>query len=70
MHRNHRISGRARLVIAFIATAAVLGPLAWLWQASLVPGTYSMTDTGTPTTAAAGRAWRWHTTPPPCPPTT
>ena len=46
MHRNHRISGRARLVIAFIATAAVLGPLAWLWQASLVPGTYSMTDTG------------------------
>jgi FtsP/CotA-like multicopper oxidase with cupredoxin domain len=41
-----RISGRARLVIAFLATAAVLGPLGWLWQASLLPGTYSMMATG------------------------
>jgi FtsP/CotA-like multicopper oxidase with cupredoxin domain len=48
MPGNHRISGRTRLVIAFIAAAAVLGPLAWLWQSSLQPGTYSMMDVGDP----------------------
>lgn len=37
---------RRRLLVAFIATAAVLGPLAWFWYASLVPTTYSVMDMG------------------------
>ncbi|MGH8868089.1 MAG: multicopper oxidase family protein [Actinomycetes bacterium] len=40
------ISGRLRLAIAVTATALILGPLAWMWQASRVPGTYSVTDMG------------------------
>jgi FtsP/CotA-like multicopper oxidase with cupredoxin domain len=38
--------GRVRLALSFVATAVVLGPLAWFWQASLVPGTYSAMDLG------------------------
>jgi FtsP/CotA-like multicopper oxidase with cupredoxin domain len=40
------IRGRLRLVIAIVATAAILAPLAWLWQASLVPKSYSVTGMG------------------------
>jgi FtsP/CotA-like multicopper oxidase with cupredoxin domain len=37
---------RRRLLIALIATVALLGPLAYFWHASLVPGTYSVMDMG------------------------
>jgi FtsP/CotA-like multicopper oxidase with cupredoxin domain len=40
------IAGRGRLLVAVAATVAVLAPLAWLWQASLLPSTYSATDMG------------------------
>ena len=40
------IRGRLRLVIAIVATVAILAPLAWLWQASLVPKSYSVTGMG------------------------
>ena len=39
-------SERRRLLIALVATVAVLGPLAYFWQASLLPGTYSVMDMG------------------------
>jgi FtsP/CotA-like multicopper oxidase with cupredoxin domain len=42
------IRGRLRLVIAILATVAILAPLAWLWQASLVPKAYSVTGMGYP----------------------
>jgi hypothetical protein len=47
-----RMAGRRRRLLAILATIAVLGPLGWLWQASLLPGTYSIMDMGTPTMAA------------------
>jgi FtsP/CotA-like multicopper oxidase with cupredoxin domain len=37
---------RRRLLVALLAAAAVLAPLAWFWQASLMPGTYSVMDMG------------------------
>jgi FtsP/CotA-like multicopper oxidase with cupredoxin domain len=37
---------RRRLLVALLATVAVLAPLAWFWQASLLPGTYSVMDMG------------------------
>jgi FtsP/CotA-like multicopper oxidase with cupredoxin domain len=37
---------RRRLLIALVATVAVLGPLAYYWQASLLPDSYSVTDMG------------------------
>ena len=37
---------RRRLLIAVAATVALLAPLGYLWQASLVPGTYSATGMG------------------------
>ncbi|MFG2045233.1 multicopper oxidase family protein [Dactylosporangium sp. NPDC048998] len=41
-----RRAGRLRLAIACAATALFVGPLAWFWQASLLPGTYSVMDMG------------------------
>ena len=35
-----------RLVLACLATTAVLGPLGWMWLSSLVPSTYSVMDMG------------------------
>jgi FtsP/CotA-like multicopper oxidase with cupredoxin domain len=37
---------RRRWPVAVVATLVVLAPLAWLWQASLLPGSYSVTDMG------------------------
>ncbi len=37
---------RPRTVLAIVATLAVLGPLVWLHQASLLPDTYSVMDMG------------------------
>jgi FtsP/CotA-like multicopper oxidase with cupredoxin domain len=37
---------RPRTVLAVVATLAVLGPLVWLRQASLLPDTYSVMDMG------------------------
>jgi FtsP/CotA-like multicopper oxidase with cupredoxin domain len=37
---------RRRLVAAGVAALVVLAPLAYLWQASLLPGAYSVTDMG------------------------
>ena len=39
-------SDRRRLAVALVATAAVLVPLGWNWQASLVPDTYDAMDMG------------------------
>jgi FtsP/CotA-like multicopper oxidase with cupredoxin domain len=46
MPRNRRISGHVRLAVACAATLGVLGPLAWLWQDSLLPDAYSVMDMG------------------------
>ena len=40
-------STRVRLVAAIIATIAILAPLAWLWQSSLVGSSYSVMEMGT-----------------------
>jgi FtsP/CotA-like multicopper oxidase with cupredoxin domain len=37
---------RRRLLIALVAAVAVLGPLAYYWQASLLPDSYSVMDMG------------------------
>jgi FtsP/CotA-like multicopper oxidase with cupredoxin domain len=37
---------RRRLLLALLATVAVLGPVGWFWQASLLPGSYSVMDMG------------------------
>ena len=42
MLRNPRL----RLAIACAATLLIVGPLAWLWQASLLPDAYSIMDMG------------------------
>lgn len=47
---------RARLVAAGAVTTLVLLPLIWLWQASLVPGTYSIMDIGASSHAHSGGA--------------
>jgi FtsP/CotA-like multicopper oxidase with cupredoxin domain len=39
---------RARLTLALAATAVLLAPLVWMWQASLLPGSYSVMDMGYP----------------------
>jgi FtsP/CotA-like multicopper oxidase with cupredoxin domain len=39
---------RLRLLLACLAALAILAPLAWMWQASLMPATYSVMDMGTP----------------------
>ncbi|TMR08651.1 multicopper oxidase family protein, partial [Nonomuraea turkmeniaca] len=46
MLRDRRNGGRVRLVVACASTMAVLGPLIWLWQNSLLPETYSVMDMG------------------------
>ena len=38
--------GRLRLILATVATAAIVVPLGWMWYASLVPETYSVMDMG------------------------
>jgi len=56
------MSRRLKLVLACGATLAVLAPLAWFWQASLLPDEYSVMDMGyvdygggpRPATAAGG----------------
>jgi FtsP/CotA-like multicopper oxidase with cupredoxin domain len=42
--RKRRV--RLRVVIAVVATVIILAPLAWLWQASLVPKSYSVMQMG------------------------
>jgi FtsP/CotA-like multicopper oxidase with cupredoxin domain len=37
---------RVRLAVALVATAAILGPLIWFWQASLMPDAYSVMAMG------------------------
>ena len=37
---------RRRLLVGLVATAAVLLPLGWFWQHSLLPSTYSVMDMG------------------------
>ncbi|MEU7898429.1 multicopper oxidase family protein [Nonomuraea sp. NPDC049152] len=41
-----RWNRRVNFAVACGATAVVLGPLIWLWQASLLPGTHSAMDMG------------------------
>jgi FtsP/CotA-like multicopper oxidase with cupredoxin domain len=45
---------RRRLLVAVAATIAVLAPLAWMWQASLLPDRYSVMDMGSGAHAAHG----------------
>ena len=40
------MSSRLRLVLACLATTALLAPLAWLWAMSLMPDEYSVMDMG------------------------
>ncbi len=40
------MSDHRRLIVACLATAALLVPLAWLWAASLLPDEYSVMDMG------------------------
>ncbi|MGW3347140.1 multicopper oxidase family protein [Nonomuraea rubra] len=45
--RSKRPRGRRpRLAVAYAATAAILGPLVWLWQGSLLPDSYSVMTMG------------------------
>jgi FtsP/CotA-like multicopper oxidase with cupredoxin domain len=37
-----------RIALPIVATVAIVAPLAWLWQASRVPGVYSVMDMGYP----------------------
>ncbi|MFI7640719.1 multicopper oxidase family protein [Nonomuraea sp. NPDC049400] len=46
MVRQSPGGGRVRLIVACAATVAVLGPLVWLWQDSLLPEPYSVMDMG------------------------
>ncbi|GIH28536.1 metallo-oxidoreductase [Acrocarpospora phusangensis] len=46
MNATRRRGARIRLALAGIATLAIIGPLLWLWQSSLMPGTYSVMDMG------------------------
>ena len=39
-------SGRVRLLLALLATAAIVVPLAWMWQSSRLPDTYDMAEMG------------------------
>src|SRR6266536_1635791 len=41
-------SGRVRFAVACAASAVVVGPLVWLWQASLLPQAYPVTGMGYP----------------------
>lgn len=41
-----RLSRRAKTLIAAAAAAAVIAPIAWFWQASLLPDSYSVADMG------------------------
>ena len=41
-----RRRGRRHRLVAVAATVVVLAPLAWMWQASLLPDTYSAADMG------------------------
>jgi FtsP/CotA-like multicopper oxidase with cupredoxin domain len=40
-------STRVRLIVSVLATVAILAPLAWLWQSSLVGNSYSVMAMGT-----------------------
>src|SRR4029453_14799309 len=35
-----------RVTLPVLATVAIVAPLAWMWQASRVPGAYSVMDMG------------------------
>ena len=41
-----RPSRRVRLIVAIVAALAILAPLVWLWQSSLVPSSYSVAGMG------------------------
>jgi FtsP/CotA-like multicopper oxidase with cupredoxin domain len=41
-----RLSRRAKTLIAAAAAVAVIAPIAWFWQASLLPDAYSVADMG------------------------
>ena len=40
------MNSRLRVLIACLATAVLVVPLAWFWQASLLPDTYSVMNMG------------------------
>ncbi|MEU7885548.1 multicopper oxidase family protein [Microbispora bryophytorum] len=46
MDGTRRRGARLRTVLAGAATIALLGPPAWMWQDSLMPGAYSVMDMG------------------------
>jgi FtsP/CotA-like multicopper oxidase with cupredoxin domain len=50
---------RVRLLAAGVATAAILAPVGWWWQGSLLPDNYSMMETGFLDTGG-GRAHEHH----------
>ena len=40
------VRGRWRQIVAVVAALSIVVPLAWMWQASRMPGSYSVTDMG------------------------
>ena len=71
-----RIRRALRLVLPVLATVALVAPLGWMWQASRMPGVYSVMEMGyldygggaqpdptLPGTAATGRPTGLVTTP-------
>ncbi len=51
---------RYRTLVAVAATVVVLAPLAWLWQASLLPTAYSVADMGFPDHGRGGSEHEGH----------
>ena len=48
MHLNPGTRKRLKVLLPILATVAIVAPLAWLWQASLLPKSYSVMDMGYP----------------------
>ena len=46
MHLNEGTRRRLKILLPIVATVAIVAPLAWLWQASLLPKSYSVMTMG------------------------
>ncbi|HLM22619.1 MAG TPA: hypothetical protein VK390_13985, partial [Propionibacteriaceae bacterium] len=46
MHVKEGTRKRLKMLLPIMATVAIVAPLAWLWQASLLPKSYSVMDMG------------------------
>jgi FtsP/CotA-like multicopper oxidase with cupredoxin domain len=46
VHVNEGTRKQLKVLLPIVATVAIVAPLAWLWQASLMPNSYSVMDMG------------------------